>query len=148
MPTDLLGAAGAASARRPLVLLMNRDRVLPVPARHDPEVALTRAFTLPSARSFAVAGDVRLSRDRHDAEIDRTLGYAGPVVATSSARLVDAPAVRASAALDHDPATAWVTPFKQAVGSRLDVGSGRVGPSTTSISIWWPTAAIRCRPRS
>ncbi|MEP6625786.1 MAG: hypothetical protein ABJC79_15160, partial [Acidimicrobiia bacterium] len=42
----------------------------------------------------------------------------------SSARLVNAPAVRASAALDHDLATAWVTPFRTAVGSRLDVGFG------------------------
>lgn len=124
MPGDLLRVAGAASASRPLLLLMNRDRVLPVPARHDPEVALTRAFTLPSARSFAVAGDVRISRDRRDDEIDRTLGYSGPVVARSSARLVDAPAVRASAALDHDPTTAWVTPFKEAVGSQLHVGFG------------------------
>ena len=124
MPGDLLRVAGAASAGRPLLLLMNRDRVLPVPARHDPEIALTRAFTLPSARSFAVGGDVRLSRDRHDDEIDRTLGYQGPVVARSSALLVDAPAVRASAALDHDLSTAWVTPFKQAVGSQLHVGFG------------------------
>ncbi|MEP6624829.1 MAG: alpha-(1-_3)-arabinofuranosyltransferase family protein, partial [Acidimicrobiia bacterium] len=124
MPGDLLRAAGAASASRPLVLLMNRDRVLPVPARHDPEPILARAFTLPTARGFSVAGDIRLSRDRDDAQIDRTLGYRGPVEARSSARLVNAPAVRASAALDHDLATAWVTPFRTAAGSRLDVGFG------------------------
>ena len=92
MPGDLLRITGPASADRALVLLMSRDRVLPVPARRDPESALVREFTVPTPRSFAVAGDTRLSRARNDAEIDRTLGYAGPVVAWSSGRLVDAPA--------------------------------------------------------
>ena len=81
MPTDLLRVAGTASARRPLVLLMNRDRVLPVPARKDPEAALVRRVSLPTARQFAVAGQLRLSRLRSDPQIDRTLGYTGPVVA-------------------------------------------------------------------
>ena len=124
MPTDLLRVAGTASARRPLVLLMNRDRVLPVPARKDPETALVRRVTLPTARQFAVAGQLRLSRLRSDPQIDRTLGYTGPVVATSSARLVDAPSARASAALDHDLTTAWETPFRSAVGSWIDVRTG------------------------
>lgn len=121
MPGDLLRVAGSASAGQPLLLLMSRDRVLPGPARTDPERSLTRQFTLPTPRSFAVGGDVRLSARRSDAEIDRLLGYTGPVVARSSARLVDAPSVRASAALDGDPATAWVTPFKTAVGSWISV---------------------------
>ncbi|HEX2551960.1 MAG TPA: alpha-(1-_3)-arabinofuranosyltransferase family protein, partial [Nocardioidaceae bacterium] len=90
MPTDLLRAAGTASERHPLVILMNRDRVLPVPARTDPEAALVRRVTLPTARDFGVAGQLRISRARTDAQIDRTLGYTGPVVANSSARMVDA----------------------------------------------------------
>ena len=77
MPGDLLRTLGAASASRPLVLLMNRDRILPSPARHDPEPTMSRSFSLPTARSFAVAGDIRLSRDRDDSQIDRTLGYRG-----------------------------------------------------------------------
>jgi hypothetical protein len=124
MPTDLLRAAGKASFRRPLVLLMNRDRVLPVPARTDPEAALVRRVSIPTARDFALAGQLRLSRARSDPQIDRTLGYTGPVVATSSARLVDAPSARASSALDHDLATAWETPFRSAVGSWIDVRPG------------------------
>ncbi len=95
MPGDLLRVAKGASADHPLVLLMSRDRVLPAPSRTDPEPSLTRQFTLPTARTFAVGADVRLARNRTDSEIDRTLGYEGPVVANSSARLVDAPAVRA-----------------------------------------------------
>jgi hypothetical protein len=125
MPGDLLRVAGRASRARPLVVLMNRDRVQPQPARSDPETALVRRITLPTARRFALAGQLRLSRDRSDSQIDRTLGYAGPVVAESSARLVDAPAVRASAALDHDPSTAWETPFRGAAGAWLDVAPGR-----------------------
>ena len=124
MPSDLLRAAGAASGGRPLVLLMNRDRVLPAPARQDPEASLVRRVALPTARDFAVAGQLRLSRLRSDPQIDRTLGYTGPVVATSSARLVGAPAARASSALDHDVSTAWETPFRSAVGSWIDLRPG------------------------
>ena len=40
MPVDLLTAEGAASASHPLVLLMTRQRVLPVPPRTDPEPAI------------------------------------------------------------------------------------------------------------
>ncbi len=127
MPRDLLRIAGEVSQDHPLILSMNRQRVTPKPARVDPESTLVRSFTLPTARAFAVAGDVRLSRDRDDAAIDRTLGYRGPVAATSSARLLDAPAARASNALDRNPTTAWTTPFKTAVGSsmRVDFGSRR-----------------------
>lgn len=128
MPGDLLRVAGAASADRSLLLLMSRDRVLPGPARTDPEPALAREFALPTRRTFALGGDVRLSRNRTDSEIDRLLGYAGLVVAESSARLVGAPAVRASAALDGDPTTAWVTPFRGAIGSWVSVS--RPEPTT------------------
>jgi hypothetical protein len=125
MPTDLLRVAGEGSAARPLVLLMNRERVLPSPARTDPERGMVRRIALPTERSFAVAADVRLARVEDDALVDRALGYTGPVVARASAHLVDAPAVRASAALDGNPATAWTTPFRAAVGSWIDVEPGR-----------------------
>jgi hypothetical protein len=123
MPGDLLRVAGKASQQQPLILLMNRDRVLPVPARKDPEASLVRRITVPTDRTFAVAGALRLSRLRTDSQIDRTLGYTGPVVANSSARLVDAPSARASEALDGDPHTAWTTPFRGAVGSWIDVAT-------------------------
>lgn len=128
MPTDLLSTVGRASVQRPLVLLMSRERVIPVPPRSDPELTLAREFALPTARGFGVAGDVRLSPFLPDDQIDRLLGYDGPVVATSSAHLSGAPQDRASAALDQDPATAWVTPFADAantlsgiVGQYVDV---------------------------
>ena len=111
LPSDLLSAVGDASLQRSLVLLMNRERVIPVPPRSDPEVALSRSFRLPTARSFGIGSEVGLSPYLADDALDRLLGYEGPVVATSSARLSGAPKDRASAALDGDPSTAWVTPF-------------------------------------
>jgi hypothetical protein len=121
MPSDLLGTLGRASQDRPLVLLMDRERVIPVPPRSDPEQAIVRSFALPTDRSFGVAGDVRLSPYLPDDRIDRLLGYTGPVVATSSEHLSGAAQDRASAALDQDPATAWVTPFSTVNGQYLDV---------------------------
>ena len=105
----------------PLVLLMNRERVIPVPPRSDPEESMVRAFALPTGRSFGLAGEARLSPFLPDDEIDRLLGYTGPVVATSSEHLSGAPQDRASAALDQDPATAWVTPFSDVTDQYVDV---------------------------
>ncbi len=56
MPSDLLAATGPASTEHPLVVLMTRDRILPVPPRSDPERAIAREFTLPAAREFALDG--------------------------------------------------------------------------------------------
>jgi hypothetical protein len=121
MPTDLLSTVGRSSRDHPLVLLMERERVIPVPPRSDPEQSLVRSFSLPTARSFGLGGEVRLSPYLPDDEIDRLLGYTGPVVATSSERLSGAPKDRASAALDGDPATAWVTPFQDVRGQSVTV---------------------------
>ncbi len=121
MPSDLLSTVGTASQNHPLVLLMNRERVIPVPPRRDPEESMVRAFALPTARSFGLAGEARLSPFLPDDEIDRLLGYAGPVVATSSEHLSGAPQDRASAALDQDPATAWVSPFSDVVAQYVNV---------------------------
>jgi hypothetical protein len=121
MPSDLLDTVGRASQDRPLILLMDRERVIPVPPRSDPEEAIVRSFALPTDRSFGVAGDVRLSPFVPDDQIDRLLGYTGPVVATSSEHLSGAAQDRASAALDQDPKTAWVTPFSTVDGQYVDV---------------------------
>ncbi len=121
MPTDLLSTVGTSSEDRPLVLLMNRERVIPVPPRNDPEESMARQFTLPTTRSFGVGGEARLSPFLPDSDIDHLLGYDGPVVADSSAHLSGAPQDRASAALDQDPATAWVTPFEHVAGQHVDV---------------------------
>ena len=50
MPQDLLDALGAAAGSHPLVLVMIRDALRPVPPRTDPELSIARTFTLPGAR--------------------------------------------------------------------------------------------------
>jgi hypothetical protein len=121
MPTDLTRAAGRSSVAQPLVLLMRRQRVIPVPPRSDPEVSIVRQFDLPTARTFGLAGEARLAPSLRDDRVDRLLGYDGPVVATSSAHLEGAPQDRASAALDADPRTAWVTPYTEVDGQFVDL---------------------------
>ncbi len=123
MPGDLLRAAKGASAGHPLLLLMSRDRVLPAPSRTDPEPYLTRQFTLPDARTFAVAGDVRLAATGPTPR--STARWATRARSSRTPPRVSwTRPVRASAALDDDRSTAWVTPFKQAVGSWIDVSPG------------------------
>ena len=112
MPTDLLRAAGAVERDRPLVYLMARERTIPVPPRYDPELRLARRFEVPSPRTFTMAGEARLHPNAPDAVIDRVLGYEGPVRATSSAHLAGSARARASAALDGDPTTAWVSRYR------------------------------------
>ncbi|MGZ6954727.1 MAG: alpha-(1-_3)-arabinofuranosyltransferase domain-containing protein [Acidimicrobiia bacterium] len=121
MPTDLTRAVGKDSASHPLTFSMRRERVIPVPPRHDPELSMIRQISVPTARDFGVGTEVRLSSWASDSVLDELLGYRGPIHASASDRLPGAPADRASAALDHDPATAWVTPFADVVGQHLTV---------------------------
>jgi arabinofuranan 3-O-arabinosyltransferase len=77
---------------------------------------MVRAVELPSSRSFALAGQIRLSnRAISDAVIDQALGMAdateGGVTATSSRRLPGGLTSRASAAIDGDPTTWWSPGF-------------------------------------
>jgi len=115
MPTDLLGATGASSLQHPLVLSMTRDRQYPVPPRIDPELDLTRAFTLPTQRSFAFSGQVRLNPAAPDALLDSLVGIPdaqhGGITATSSQYLDGDARARASSAFDGNPATVWSTKF-------------------------------------
>ena len=121
LPTDMTRAVGAASAGHPLAFSMRRERVIPAPPRHDPELAMVRQISVPTPRAFTVGAEVRLSASAPDRVVDQVLGYRGPVVATSSARLPGAPGSRASAALDQNPTTAWQTPFTDVVGQSLTV---------------------------
>ena len=97
-----------------------------MPARTDPEPALVRRFTLPTARELrGRRAAPAVARDRTDPEIDRTLGYTGPVVATSSAHLVGrAVGTGRRPRSTTIPAPSWETPFRSAVGSWIDVAPG------------------------
>jgi hypothetical protein len=111
MPRDLLAALGADAAGHPLVVLMTRHGLRPVPPRTDPERAIVRTFELPSARTFALTGSASVNPDASDAAIEAALGVRSPVVAEASESLPGCLDCRASAAADGDPSTAWNTPF-------------------------------------
>lgn len=117
LPTDLLDAAADEAIDHPLAVVLTRLRVAgTVAVRTDPERSMARAIDLPSGRSFALRGQVRLSdRAATDDIIDRALGLPdasqGGVTATSSRRVPGGKANRASAAIDNDPTTWWSPGF-------------------------------------
>ncbi len=121
LPTDLTEAVGAESAAHPLAYVMSRERVIPVPPRRDPELSMTRQISTPTGREFGVGAEVRLSSWAPDDLVDRLLGYRGDVRVLASDHLAGAPRHRASAALDADLSTAWVTPFERVVGQSISV---------------------------
>ncbi len=92
MPTDLVDAAGAKAADRPLVYQMSRSRaVLVPPTSSADEVALVRRFRVPDARTFGMRGTARLATDAPDQALDAVLGIpdagAGGITVTASQHL-------------------------------------------------------------
>src|SRR5205823_10527920 len=91
----------------------------------EDERSLTRAFDVPAAREFDLAGTARISTTASDELVDQLLGIpgadAGGVTARSSARLPGSVQARASSALDGDPSTAWTTPFGDPTGQWVEV---------------------------
>lgn len=122
-PVDLLARAGTRSLQHPLAVVLTRLRSAATNTeRLDEESSLVRVLGLPDGRAFRLAGAARLSPRADDALVDSLLiGPAGTrPVATSSSRMAG-PSTRASAALDGDPATAWVPAYGDQVGQWLDV---------------------------
>ena len=123
MPEDLLRTVGTASLADPLTLTMSRQRGTGVPPSQDTELTLARSFWLPTARTFSLTGQARLSPDASDPTIDREVGRtaatAPAVVASSSSRMAGDVAVTASAAIDGDGTTLWEPGF----GDTVQAGS-------------------------
>ncbi len=123
MPTDLVRAASADALRHPLVYTMTRERTLPIPPRYGSELTLDRVFDVPGERSFGASGTARFNATVTDSTLDRLMGIPdavhGGVTANSSGRLPGDLRARASSAIDGDPATAWQTPFGNAVGQTM-----------------------------
>jgi arabinofuranan 3-O-arabinosyltransferase len=86
--------------------------------RSDPESHLVRSFTLGTDRTATTTVTARLDQRASDTVIAQLLGWTGT---TANRRLTGVPAMGGWAATDGDPATAWVTPFNQAVGSTLTI---------------------------
>ena len=81
---------------------------------HDPgdaEQVMRRTFDVPARRSFTSSAWVSAFPQTPDDTLDRLAGYRGPIHATSSSRAQGQPQWRASAALDGDPASAWIGDF-------------------------------------
>src|SRR5262249_4580654 len=76
MPTDLMDALGSATATHPLVLVMRRDAVRPVPPRSQPEWNIDRRFVLPTARVFVLTGNAAISTDASSAALQAVFGPA------------------------------------------------------------------------
>jgi arabinofuranan 3-O-arabinosyltransferase len=128
LPADLLAAAGARSADSALDVLLERVRTNPLQhGRRDEELSMVRAFGLPTARSFSLTGDARLSAYADEPLLDSLLGIPGAedggLTAESSSYLQGLLGARASSAVDGDPTTAWQTPFgdPDIIGASVDV---------------------------
>ncbi len=123
-PTDLLDRAGASSQDHALSFLFTRLRSNPLePVRTDEEASMRRIVTLPTTRTFALAGQARLSSYVDETTLVGLLSGAtvsGPT-ATSTARLPGSLADGARSAIDGDPSTSWTTPFSSAEGAAITV---------------------------
>lgn len=97
-------------ARAPLDILLTRQAGKPDVPGDDEESRLERMFTLPAERRFEFSGTATVG-DLSDLAIDELAGVEGPVRAWSSSRLLDAPDLRASQALDGRSDTAWAPNF-------------------------------------
>ena len=117
LPSDLLDIV-PNSVADPLDILMERARV-DGPPRQDPEPQMSRTFSLPTARTFSVAGTAEINAGDSDDLIDQMIGLnqiasqtqgPGAVVlsADSSTRLAGDRSARANAAFDGNPDTAWI----------------------------------------
>jgi len=124
MPTQMLSTLGASSAANRLTVVMTRQRTSQFPPRNDPETAISRQFTLPTARTFALSGGASLSALIPDDEIDRLVGRTptgstGVRDAYSSGRLPGSLGATASATVDGDTTTAW----QPGLGTNAQLGS-------------------------
>ena len=129
MPGDLLRMAGTSSLADPLVVLMDRDRAPDVPPRTDPELDMARSFQLPTARTFTIGGQARISAKDADALIESDIGAPASghpaggdpiLVANSSTRLPGDRNAGATAAVDSNPSTAWSAALTTQAGEWLD----------------------------
>ena len=127
LPTDLTGVTAAT----PLAVVMTRLRTDPLNRwRSDPEPQLIRSFQLATARGF----DVSLTLHRDDRASDSVLDALGGVdTATSNRRLTGDPGSTAAHAIDGDPATAWTSPFSNAIGSTLTVPLDSSTPTSSLV---------------
>ncbi len=116
VPSNVLPRVGADQQ---LDVVLTRLRTRPTNRwRSDPETHLVRSFTLSDERSATTSITARLDQRASDTTVAALLGWTGT---TATRRLTGVPAMGGWAATDGDPATAWVTPFGQAIGSAVTI---------------------------
>ena len=133
MPTDLLNKLGTQSSSHDLVLLMHRIRTSGLFPRSDVEPTLRRTVTLPTARSFGLIGEARISNSTSDPTINRLVGRttstqfpAGstgriPITqSNSSSRLSQDLNASSWAAEDGNSSTSWQSSFVNPAGQWLE----------------------------
>lgn len=125
MPRDLLDALGSRAGAHPLVLVMSRVALRPVPPRTDPELSIARTFNLPGTRTFALTGSASVNPLADTAAIDAALGVPAGVTADARESLPGCLQCRADSAADGDPSTAWNTPFVGVGGQWVQFESRR-----------------------
>ncbi|MGQ0823431.1 MAG: alpha-(1-_3)-arabinofuranosyltransferase domain-containing protein [Actinomycetota bacterium] len=121
MPRDLLDSLGDAPIANALVVVMTRDRIVPVPPRADPEAALVREFSLPVGREFSLTGTARLTSLGDHESIARVLGRTDEMPTDASEFLPGCVGCRADAAFDGDLTTAWQTPLERVRGQWVEI---------------------------
>ncbi|HWE69561.1 MAG TPA: discoidin domain-containing protein, partial [Acidimicrobiales bacterium] len=111
LPQDLLRAAGQSSSTDRLTFLFTRLRSSGAPPRSDTEPFLSRSFWMPTARTFSLTGQARISPLIPDDAIDRLVGRPGSegsgIKAYSSGRLNGDLSAAAIYTLDGNSQTAW-----------------------------------------
>jgi arabinofuranan 3-O-arabinosyltransferase len=120
-PTDLLDALGAGSHDLPLAIALTRLRTRATASlRSDPEPSMVRDLSIPTARSFGLAGTARLADRATDEVIDQLLGLPsieeGGVTTEASRHLTGDLEGRPTAAVDGDPTTHWSPGFLGQIG--------------------------------
>ena len=120
-PIDALDALARADTPPPLALVLTRLRVDPTdPWRADPEHASFGVSSLSEDHEVDATATLRLDRRASDADLAALLSPAmsgsAPI---ASGRITGGAAQRGASAVDGDPATAWMTPFDEVIGSSL-----------------------------
>ena len=131
-PVDTLERLSAGHG--PLDIVFTRERVDATSFwRSDPEPVLRRLLPLTTGDTFDVDVTVRLDARATDAQLAAILGDEGAV----ADRRLPGLAHRGSAAVDGDPATAWLTPIDDALGAALTVTS--TTEPLTALDLMQPT---------
>jgi arabinofuranan 3-O-arabinosyltransferase len=106
--TGLDNGARERLAATPLDVVLTRQAGDPAQQDDDEERALERSFWLPDQRSFQASGLAAAAADLPEPAVDQLVGNPAGIVARSSSRAFDLLSLRASAAIDGVPDTAWV----------------------------------------